>query len=185
MKKLIFFISLSLLTLVGCSVKKDGNFTRVKINRKHTVWINQDVECCGVKDPANNLEWFKKTTDKLVSQNYSYRTFLFRDKDTINDYIVVLHRSLYHYNTTIYRCNGMVVASGSYSSRERFMDGGAFNSFRRQLEQVNNNKAKTKIKKSNTYTTKKYHPRPCLMCEDFYQIKTHVLIDTISYFNKP
>ena len=88
MKKIILFISLSLLILVGCSVKKDGNFTRVKIDRDRTVWINQDVECCGVKDPANNLEWFKKTTKDLLTANISYRTFLFSDTIISEDYIV-------------------------------------------------------------------------------------------------
>ena len=176
MKKLIFFISLSLLTLVGCSVKKDGNFTRVKINRKHTVWINQDVECCGVKDPANNLEWFKKITDEMALHDFPYRTFLFRD--TKDDYIVVLLKGRNRRSTYIYECNGTRIGYGSYNFGYNFVEGEAFNSFEEQLKQVNK---KTKTKKNNKHTTKKLHPFPCSICEDFY--KTHILIDTISYFN--
>ncbi len=76
MKKLILFISLSTLIFAGCSVKKEGDFTHVKIDKKRTIWINQDVECCGVKDPANNLEWLsnklilEKTTPILIVYYY-------------------------------------------------------------------------------------------------------------------
>ena len=184
MKKLILFISLSLLILVGCSVKKDGNFTRVKIDRDRTVWINQDVECCGVKDPANNLEWFKKTTKDLLTANISYRTFLFSDTIISEDYIVIMEYKMFKF-VAIYDCNGTKIGKGnlSYYSQYDYYDGGAYESF---LRQIKNSKVKNKTKHSeqNNRNKKKITPPyPCSICSDFF--KTHVLVDTISYFNKP
>ena len=55
MKRLIFFISLFMFVLVGC--ERERNYER---NYERTIWINPDVECCGVKDPLTNLEWLKE-----------------------------------------------------------------------------------------------------------------------------
>ena len=40
MKKLIFFISISMLILAGCSVKKDGNFTHTDIDNNRIIWVD-------------------------------------------------------------------------------------------------------------------------------------------------
>ena len=96
MKKLIFFISLFLLTLMGC----ERNYER-------TIWINPDVECCGVKDPLNNLEWLKESSrfDEYIdrsSSDYNF-IFLFRNKETQKNHIVVNYYSRVSW-VTIYDC---------------------------------------------------------------------------------
>ena len=45
---LAFFCSL---IFIGC--ERERNYER-------TTWVNPDVECCGVKDPLNNLEWLNE-----------------------------------------------------------------------------------------------------------------------------
>ena len=76
MKKLLFFISLFLFMLVGCEKRYE-----------RTIWVNPDVECCGVKDPINNIEWLKDLWDNRIlyyfqdSEGYSY-FLLYRNKKT-------------------------------------------------------------------------------------------------------
>jgi hypothetical protein len=182
MKKLVFFISLSMLILAGCSVKKDGNFTRVKIDRQRTVWINKDIECCGVKDPANNLEWFKKYTNSLMLQNVSYRTFLYGDTIIPNDYIVILRRSTVVNSIVIYDCNGIKIGGGPLNC---FSDIVACKSFLRQMSNSELEKKHKHSEQNNRSNNKRKlaRPSPCFICDEF--LKTHVLVDTISYFNKP
>ncbi len=181
MKKLIFFISLSMLILAGCSVKKDGNFTRVKIDKQRTVWINKDIECCGVKDPANNLEWFKKYTNSLMLQNSSYRTFLYRDTIIPNDYIVILGHKVFKF-IVIYDCNGIKIGGGGLNY---FSDIVACKSFSRQMSNSELEKKHKHSEQNNRSNNKRNlaRPSPCFICDEF--LKTHVLVDTISYFNKP
>ena len=108
MKKLVFFISLSLLILAGCSVKKNGNFTRVKIDRQRTVWINKDIECCGVKDIVNNWDWLKEMYSDYFK--YTAAMFLFRDTITNEDYIVLIGKYNKNPNECVYSikyCNGI------------------------------------------------------------------------------
>ena len=107
MKRLILFISLSLLILAGCSVKKDGNFTRVKIDKQRTVWVNQNVECCGIKDIVNNWDWLKEMYS--YDFNYPAAIFLFRDTITNEDYIVRIRKYRKNPNECLYSikyCNG-------------------------------------------------------------------------------
>ena len=71
MKKLIFLILLSLLILVGCERKRSEH------NYERTIWVNPDVECCGVKDPLNNLGWLKEESrfyeyNEAPPTNYNY-----------------------------------------------------------------------------------------------------------------
>ena len=66
MKRLIFFIPLFLFMLVGCEKKRSENNSNPiekPIEYERTVWINPDVECCGVKDPINNLGWLKEASE--------------------------------------------------------------------------------------------------------------------------
>ena len=54
MKKSIFIIAIfALISLAGCEKNCEKNYER-------TIWVNPDVECCGVKDPLNNLVWLKE-----------------------------------------------------------------------------------------------------------------------------
>ena len=82
MKKLIFFISLSLLILVGC----ERNYER-------TIWVNPDVECCGVKDPLNNLEWlnswYRSSYFNVIINYPTYQiVYIFNNDSTSEDFIV-------------------------------------------------------------------------------------------------
>ena len=196
MKKLIFFISLSVLILVGCEKKHSEHkhdYERaiwvnpdVNIEHKHkhtiwanpddniehkykrTIWINPDVECCGEKDPLNNLDWLKKIYDikykryeQIDSSSYEYTSsyeyiFLFRNASTNTDYIV-RNSSMWHYNWVgIYECNGTIVDKGIFS-REMFTNK-ITNDKKRQAED---------------------YAEDCLLCGEFFE--THVLIDTIFY----
>ncbi len=145
MKKLIFFISLFLLTLMGC----ERNYER-------TIWINPDVECCGVKDPLNNLEWLKESSrfDEYIdrsSSDYNF-IFLFRNKETQKNHIVVNYYSRVSW-VTIYDCEGDYIDGGHYS--------------------LQNQPKFVKSKIAND------PPEPCDTCDEFFKI--HTLIDTIAY----
>ena len=72
MEKLMFFVLLSLFLFVGCEKRY-----------KRTICVNSEVECCGVKDPLNNLEWLREASrfDDYIdnsSSDYNY-IFLFID----------------------------------------------------------------------------------------------------------
>jgi hypothetical protein len=145
MKKLIFFISLSLLTLVGC----EKNYER-------TIWINPNVECCGVKDPLNNLKWLKESS-KFDEYNAGEPTdynfiFLFRNNETQKDHIVINRYSRVSW-VNIYDCEGNYIDGGhcSIQNQTKFMS--------------------PKLKNDP--------PEPCDTCHEFF--KTHTLIDTIAY----
>lgn len=105
MKKLIFFISLFLLTLMGC----ERNYER-------TIWINPDVECCAVKDPANNLEWL---SNKLILEKttpYSYCVLLFRNNlDSIESIVIKRDHSF-----SFYDCSGIRFGGGLDYDREYY-----------------------------------------------------------------
>ena len=196
MKKLILFISLSVLILVGCEekhsehkhdykrtiwVNPDVNIEHepertiwanpdenIEHKYKRTIWINSDVECCGVKDPLNNLEWLKKIYDikykryeQIDSPSYEYTSsyeyiFLFKNASTNTDYIV-RNSSMLHYNWVgIYECNGTIVDKGVFSG-----------------EIFTNKITNDKKRQAEDYA------EDCLLCGEFFE--THVLIDTIFY----
>ena len=155
MKKLIFFISLFLLTLMGC-----------ERNYKRTIWINPDVECCGVKDPINNLEWLKEWCEDsyfneeliLDAKIYGEFIFLYQNKITLEEFIVIKRK--YHYPTAFYiinYCSGERLALGNYSDIDD-----------------NLSESEQEINKMQ------YISEPeCDICADFFY--THILIDTIAY----
>ena len=187
MKKLIFLISLSLLILVGCERKRSEHNSEHEYERtiwinpavnighnykrsiwanpdenieheyERTIWINSDVECCGVKDPLNNLSWLNEKSrfyeyNEAPHTDYNY-IFLYRNKLTYKDHIVVN----YYYSriswVVIYDCEGTLIDGGGYSFLKR--------------EQIVNREYSNEC------------PEPCDTCDEFFQ--THVLIDTIAY----
>lgn len=159
MKKLIFFISLSLLALVGC----EHNYER-------TIWVNPDVECCGVKDPLNNLEWLNNwykdsyfnKENELDYQSYGF-IYIFENDSTSEKFIVTRIRKYYNNHPNwfqLYTCEGNLIDCGIYSD---------YNTEYANPDIV--------FKKSN----KQYiEPRQCIMCTDFFN--THTMVDTIAYF---
>ena len=180
MKKIVLFISLSLLILVGCEHSRDyysrdykwnniyisnNNFkcnnctsnNNYKCNNERIIWINSDVECCGVKDPLNNLGWLKEKSrfyeyNEAPLNDYNY-IFLYRNTLTDKDHIVVN----YYYSRVswviIYDCEGNLIDGGGYSILKRV--------------QIVNREFLSE------------GPEPCDTCDEFFQ--THVLMDTISY----
>ena len=159
MKKSIFFISLFLFSLVGCEKKRSENNSNTiekPIEYEHTVWINPDVECCGVKDPLNNLEWLKETSKfdeykDAPASDYNF-IFLFRNKETKKDHIVVNRYNRFSW-VLIYNCEGVLIDGGSYS-------------IQKQAQFIKNN-------------VENDPPEPCDTCDTFFQ--THILVDTIAY----
>ena len=157
MKKLVFFISLSLLILVGCDKQPSEH------NYERTIWTNPDVECCGVKDPINNLEWLKDIYNTWFNQQLQYSSyeyiFLFKNDSNSTDFIVKKTKMGEQPWFGLYECNGT------------FIDGGIF------LEkQLTNKILKNKSEKQQT----KEPAKDCDSCDEFFQ--THTLIDTIAYF---
>ena len=154
MKKLIFFISLSLLTLVGC----EKNYER-------TVWVNPDVECCSVKDPLNNLEWLKELYSVYKDSYFSKKIelsepeffFLFQNSITQENFVVIDIQGKYGSWIHIYSCDGNKIDGGIYDYHQNI------NSENKFSESVNETP-----------------PPPCYICEEFF--KTHTLTDTIAYF---
>lgn len=152
MRKLIFFISLSLLTLVGCEKRYE-----------RTIWVNPDVECCDIKNPIDNLEWFKELynvyKDAYLSKTTEFRQpdffFLFQNDTTQENFIVIDTKGEYGDWIRIYDCSG------------NKLDGGIY-------DRYNNSK--------NTFSNdvNATSPAPCHICDEFF--KTHTLTDTIAYF---
>ena len=162
MKTLKFLSFLILFVFVACEKNQGSGQTEqpdvTPVVYERTVWVNEDVECCGVKDPLNNLEWlkeasefdeYKTTSSKIYGNNF---IFLFRNKDTQKDHIVV---NSYCYGsvawTYIYDCDGQLIGGGDYVVRTT----------RKQIKFVNE------------------PAPPCDTCDEFF--KTHYFIDTIAY----
>ena len=165
MKKIIVFISLSMLILVGCSVKKDGNFTRMKIDKQRTVWVNQDIECCGVKDPANNLEWL---SNKLILEKttpYSYCVLLFRNNLDSTESIVIKCDNSFSF----YDCFGVRFGGGLDYDRYHYSI----------LPNIDTDLLKKTENKRFTIPSRFAAPAPCFKCKHFFYNNT--LIDVIAY----
>ena len=130
MKRLIFFIPLFLFMLVGCEKKRSENNSNPiekPIEYERTVWINPDVECCGVKNPINNLEWLKELYKMYKDSYFSTATglkepefiFLFQNDITQENFVVIDLNGEYSSWITIYDCSGNKIDGGVY-------DGGVY-----------------------------------------------------------
>ena len=158
MKKLIFLISLSLLILVGCERKRSEH------NYERTIWVNPDVECCGVKDPLNNLEWlnhwYKYSYFNITIDYPIYQVvYLFSNDSTLDNFVVTrTFGNNYDNYFNLFTCDGDLIDKGEY---------------------VNYN-----FDYTNLYVLyqKSQIPIPqCLLCDDFFE--NHTLIDTIAYLH--
>ena len=152
MKKCIFIISLSLLSLVGCEKKYD-----------RTIWVNPDVECCGVKDPLNNLEWLKdiynmrfNQYEQLTTSSYEY-IFLFRNDSNTIDYIVRKANMGKYSSFVLQECDGTLLDSGIF------------------VDDLPTNKTQ-KFSQNQMEEPAKH----CHLCGEFF--KNNTLIDTIYYY---
>jgi hypothetical protein len=146
MKKLVFFISLSLLILVSCEK-----------HCKRTMWTNPDVECCGVKDPINNLAWLTQTAyfDEYETASFSF-----------SNYILLFKNNTTHENFIVTNANTGVSWVSIYDCEGNYIDGGHY-SIQNQTKFIS-----SKLKNDP--------PEPCDTCYEFF--KTHTLIDTIAYY---
>ena len=129
MKKLIFFISLSLLTLVGCEEKK---------YECTSTWINPDVECCGVSDPINNLEWLNAIHLKQQSQ-YLYEKveilcLKYENKTTKEHSILFYKHKVYPRSVRMLSCEGKLFFSGTLGSSPEYIDIFSSNQYTRSSE---------------------------------------------------
>ena len=166
MKKLIFFILLSMLILVGCSVKKNRNFTYVKTDKDRTVWINQNVKCCGVKDPANNLEWLKNKLILEKTTPYSYCVLLFRNNLDSTESIVIKCDNSFSF----YDCFGVRFGGGLDYDRYHYSI----------LPNIDTDLLKKTENKRFTIPSRFAAPAPCFKCKHFFNNNT--LIDVIAYY---
>ena len=158
MKKLIFFILLSLLILVGCEKRYE-----------RTIWVNSDVECCGGKDPLNNLEWlndwydssFFNEENELERHSYGF-IYVFENDSTLENFVVTRIHKYKNYPSwfQLYTCDGELIDEGIYWD---------YNSEYATPDVV--------FQKSNSQYIE---PRGCVMCGVFFD--AHVLVDTMAYF---
>ena len=159
MRKLVFFISLSLLTLVGCENKYE-----------YTIWINNDAECCGVKDPLNNLEWLKRWYNDSYLGGYPKGYFdtsvyqivyLFHNDSTLQDCIITrTFCDNYKNYFEIFSCDGYLIDHGRYNYDYTKLD--------------------IKIQKTKTDASQNIPSvEECNLCN--YFLKTYTLVDTIAY----
>ena len=157
MKKSIFIIAIfALISLVGCEKKYE-----------RTIWVNPDIECCGVKDPLNNLEWLKEIYDMRFKQYeelepsiYTYEyIFLFGNDSISTNYVVRKANMCSDSWFGIYACDGT------------FIDGGVFYNETLINEILDSNYEKQQIEEAAD---------KCDLCEEFF--KSNTLIDTISYY---
>lgn len=165
--KRLFFIALSILTLTGCELieKIIGyDYERVK-------WINPDVECCGVKDPLNNLawlnDWYKNSYFNKKNDYPTYEIiYLFHNDSTLDDFIVT---KTFGYNYSNYF--QLFTCKGEWLDEGRYYD---YNSDYANPDILYQKSKMNEDKDSNV-------PIPyCESCDFFFE--THTLVDTIAYF---
>ena len=157
MKKSIFIIAIfALISLAGCEKNCEKNYER-------TIWVNPDVECCGVKNPLNNLEWLKEWYEdsyfnkgkRLDYEKYAEFIFVYENDSNKNEMIV---RKVIYNNTMdwyyVYYCDGEWLTAGTY-----------YDNYTYELSQ----KDSLNIQYTST---------DCPLCEEFFS--THTLTDTIA-----
>ena len=114
MKRHIFVIAFfCVLIFAGCERERNE-----KIEYERRIWVNPDVECCGVKDPLNNLEWISQTPRfkeyQTASYSYSNYILLFKNNTTHEDFIIFKIKDEINY-VIIYDCKGNVIDGGAYN----------------------------------------------------------------------
>ena len=162
MKRAIFVIAFfCMLIFAGC--ERERNYER-------TIWVNPDVECCGVKDPLNNLEWLKEwyhssyfNTNRVLYESCYWFVYVFENKETSENFIVFKDNEFLteHPYFVLHSCDGKIIDEGNY--------------FDLNLDYANPN-----IQFVSSVSPTIIEPIPCLSCKDFFE--NHVLIDTIAYF---
>ena len=128
--KRLFFILLSLLILVGCEEKK---------YECTSTWINPDVECCGVSDPINNLEWLNAIHLKQQSQYlYGHKAEIlclkYENKTTKEHSILFYEHKNSPRTVSAYYCNGGYFFCGSLGSSPKYIDIFTVNQYTRSSE---------------------------------------------------
>ena len=130
MKKLIFFISLSVLILVGCEEKK---------YECTSTWINPDVECCGVSDPINNLEWLnaihlKQQSQYLYGNKAEILCLKYENKITKEHSILFYEHNVNSRIVSTHDCNGGYLFGGSLGASPKYIDIFKSNQYTRSSE---------------------------------------------------
>ena len=123
MKRLIFFISLSLFVLVGCEERK---------YECTDVWENHDVECCGIKAPLINLEWLNEIHIEYKSQYLYGRKaeilcLKYENKTTKEHSILFYEHKVYPRHVSAYSCSGKWLFGGTLGASPRYIDIFSFN----------------------------------------------------------
>ena len=157
MKKLMFFVLLSLFLFVGCEKRYE-----------RTIWVNSDVECCGVKDPLRNLLWLKEwyidsyfyEGNELDHHSYGF-VYVFENDSTSEKFVVT---RIDKYNNfpdwfQLYTCDVNLIDEGVYwdYSSEYANPDVVFQKFNIQHIEA----------------------RECVACYEFFD--THTLVDTMAY----
>lgn len=164
---------------------------------KVKVWMDSNVECCGVENPIKNLEWlkFKQNADK-----HDFSCVLLFKNNVTQEYCIAIHEingrrtGMYLVavdGITLYNCNGVKLDEGAYfhgkprydlyknsiTTQDRKLN--------KKIKKVNKrcNKLEKKMEKARVKITESapnlQPPRPCESCEEF--MKTHTLVDIITY----
>ena len=131
MKNLIFIISLSLLVLVGCEQRK---------YECTDVWENHDVECCGVEDPLNNIEWLNKIHLQQKSQFFYYKVEIlclkYENKTTKEHSILFYEHKVYPRYVSAFSCEGKCLFCGTLGSSPEYIDIFTSNQYTRSSESM-------------------------------------------------
>lgn len=117
MKKLMFFVFV-LFVFWGCCV--DRVYECVE------VWENHEVECCGVEDPLNNLEWLNEIHLQQKSQFFYDKVEILclkcENKITKENSILFYKRKAYPNTIKAYSCSGEKCFGGSLGSSSNYID---------------------------------------------------------------
>ncbi len=117
MEKLMFFV-LVVFAFCGCCV--DRVYECVE------VWENHEVECCGVEDPLNNLEWLKEThlyyKSRPLYDKVEILCLKYENKITKEHSILFYKHKVYPRYVTAYSCNGEYYFGGTLGSSPQYID---------------------------------------------------------------
>ena len=130
-KKIIFAVTLDFsLLLAGTGCEKKQTFE---------IFENRVIDCCGVINPIENLEWLNEVIKTDTPHYSSYSVELFVNNIDETQFIVTKDPIF----TSVYSCNGNRLFGGHYIGETNF-----------QQEE---------------HTFQSVSPEPCEECEDFYK----------------